>query len=112
MSIASQGPDPKHTSKLYYFILAKLPFNPEDDYHMRLLLRIYSILRGKDQVVASNNISEVDWESIGFQNGDNVASDFRGTGVLGLLNILYFVERRCTSYQDIRKIYQLSIDEK
>jgi hypothetical protein len=53
-----------------------------------------------------------DWESIGFQNQENIATDFRATGVLGLINLLYLIDRKGNSYTEIRKIYQLSCDER
>ena len=46
-----------------------------------------------------------DWESIGFQNQDNIATDLRATGVLGLINLLYLIDRKGNSYTEIRKIY-------
>lgn len=91
-----------------YFTLAKVPFDLNDGFHKRILLRIYSILKGQDQLVFS--FEDADWESLGFQNRDNVASDFRSAGILGLVNLLYFIDRKCTSYSDIRSMYQLSLD--
>jgi hypothetical protein len=39
-------------------------------------------------------------------------TDFRATGVLGLINLLYLIDRKGNSYTEIRRIYQLSCDEK
>ena len=78
-----------------------------DGFHNRLLMRIYTILKGQNEII---NQDKVDWESIGFQNQDNITTDFRATGVLGLLNLLYLIDKRSNSYTEIRRIYNLSID--
>jgi ELMO/CED-12 family len=70
-------------------------------------MRIYTILKGQNEII---NKDRVDWESIGFQNQDNIATDFRATGVLGILNLLYLIDKRSDSYSEIRRIYSLSID--
>jgi hypothetical protein len=47
-----------------YFALAKMPYDPFDGFHQRLLMRIYTIMKGQNQIISANNT--VDWESIGF----------------------------------------------
>ena len=59
-----------------------------------------------------SSFEETDWESIGFQNKERIETDFRATGVLGILNILYLIDVRSTSYNEIKKIYELSCDSK
>ncbi len=54
----------RQLDKATYFALAKVPFDPFDGYHQRLLKRIYTILKGQDQLI--NREGEIDWESIGF----------------------------------------------
>ena len=90
-----------------YFALAKMPFDVTDGFHIQLLMRIYTILKGQNEIIAKE---KVDWESIGFQNQENITTDFRATGVLGILNLLYLIDRRSNSYSEIRRIYNLSID--
>ena len=84
-----------------------MPFDMMDGFHNRLLMRIYTILKGQNEII---NQDKVDWESIGFQNQDNITTDFRATGVLGLLNLLYLIDKRSNSYTEISRIYNLSID--
>ncbi len=59
--------------------------NPD---HERMLVKLWCVLR--PEVRLSNRISK-DWQEIGFQ-GTNPATDFRGMGILGLQNLLMFVE--------------------
>jgi hypothetical protein len=86
-----------------------MPFDMMNGYHNRLVMRIYTILKGQNEIISAD---KVDWESIGFQNKDNISTDFRATGVLGLLNLLYFLDKRSNSYAEIRRIFKLSTDSK
>jgi hypothetical protein len=41
----------KKLDKASYFALAKVPYDPFDGYHSRLLMRIYTILKGQDEII-------------------------------------------------------------
>lgn len=47
------------------------------------------------------------WEFIGFQNNSNITTDFRATGMLGLLHLLNFIDK---DIEQVKKIFFLSID--
>ncbi|MCL4134523.1 UNVERIFIED_CONTAM: hypothetical protein GTU68_015900, partial [Idotea baltica] len=59
--------------------------NPE---HEQKLLKLWSLLQPKVQL--QSRISK-QWQDIGFQ-GDDPSTDFRGMGLLGLENLLFFSE--------------------
>ena len=68
--------------------LRKEKYDSDNKTHEELLERLWSALR--PNIKRSGRISD-DWEDIGFQ-GNNPATDFRGNGILGLLNLVYFAE--------------------
>lgn len=72
-----------------YFALAKMPFDSSNNYHRQVLIHINSVLTG-----AQRSFEEIDWEAIGFQNKENISTDFRATGMLGLLNVLFLLKKR------------------
>jgi len=63
--------------------LRREKFDSKNQNHEKLLLELWSMLQ--PERVLSNRISR-DWEDIGFQ-GTDPATDFRGMGLLGLLNL-------------------------
>ena len=63
-------------------------YDRENPHHESLLTRLWKAL--KPGVTLSKRISD-DWEELGFQ-GKDPATDFRGNGVLGLANLVYFAE--------------------
>lgn len=69
----------------------KIPFSSEDSKHENLLTQLWNGLQ--PNITLESRISK-QWGDIGFQ-GDDPKTDFRGMGILGLENLVYFV----TQYQ-------------
>lgn len=87
------------------FAIALIAYDNHDVMHSRVLQTIYMILQGVNVEGARFGAH---WEEIGFQ-GDDPATDLRGVGMLGLLQLLFFVRK----YADLaKKIHKLSRDEK
>lgn len=70
------------------FAFALRPFDNQDPYHFRFLSTIYQHLTETPLLECRRYGAH--WEQIGFQ-GNDPATDLRGVGILGLLNILYFI---------------------
>lgn len=90
------------------FALALTPFDAQNPIHCASLYTVYSKLTGN--VVNGRRRLGPHWEEIGFQ-GSDPATDFRGVGVLGLLQLTFFtvtpgVGRLC------RAVYALSLDSR
>lgn len=83
--------------------MKKQKYNPKDPDHEGKLLHIWKNLRPKEELEA--RVSD-QWISIGFQVNDP-ATDFRGAGSLGLINLYNF-----TSNQKGKKAYLISADPK
>ncbi|ESO86310.1 hypothetical protein LOTGIDRAFT_176910, partial [Lottia gigantea] len=76
----------------------------EQPSHGKMLQSIYRILTGSR--FDSPRIGS-HWEEIGFQ-GSDPGTDLRGVGILGLVQLLYFLQH--TKYGQIaRDIYKLSL---
>ena len=71
----------------YFLSLAKLKFQPTKNEHGHMLHTIFYALEECNVPLGSNR-----WMDIGFQ-GCDPATDIRGTGMLGVLQLLYFCER-------------------
>lgn len=69
--------------------LKSTAYDSNDAKHESHLMRIWDSLNPDEQL--ENRISS-QWTSIGFQ-GQDPSSDFRGMGVLGLLNLHYFATK-------------------
>ncbi|XP_054707636.1 ELMO domain-containing protein 2-like [Uloborus diversus] len=67
-------------------VLRKTSYSSENKEHENKLLKLWELLKPEEKL--QNRISK-QWSSIGFQ-GDDPKTDFRGMGVLGLENLLYF----------------------
>lgn len=76
--------------KLYQDVesVRKKPYDSDNLQHEKLLLRLWKLLMPTKQL--QSRISK-QWADIGFQ-GDDPKTDFRGMGVLGLINLVYFSE--------------------
>ncbi|KAK2712490.1 ELMO domain-containing protein 2-like [Artemia franciscana] len=61
-------------------------YNSENSEHEEKLIKLWKSLRPNEEL--SDRISR-QWQEIGFQ-GDDPKTDFRGMGILGLENLLYF----------------------
>ncbi|XP_044727069.1 ELMO domain-containing protein 2 [Chrysoperla carnea] len=70
-------------------------YSSENLEHEAKLLQLWRLLRPDEEL--ENRISK-QWQDIGFQ-GDDPKTDFRGMGILGLENLLYF----STEYPDVAK---------
>ncbi|XP_062836968.1 ELMO domain-containing protein 2 isoform X2 [Anolis carolinensis] len=66
--------------------LRKEPYNSDNKQHEEQLMELWSLLMPHEKLRA--RISK-QWCDIGFQ-GDDPKTDFRGMGMLGLTNLLYF----------------------
>ncbi|BFY97385.1 hypothetical protein BsWGS_00425 [Bradybaena similaris] len=86
------------------FCVAATPFDNNNETHNRVLQTIYRCLTGSRfdcQRFGSH------WEEIGFQ-GKDPATDLRGTGMLALMHLLYFLQSPST--KDLaRDVYKLSL---
>eukprot|EP00040_Diaphanoeca_grandis_P005248 m.32016 g.32016 ORF g.32016 m.32016 type:complete len:286 (+) comp16566_c0_seq1:218-1075(+) len=71
-------------------------FDDQNSAHEDLLKILWRILKPD---IPYQRISPI-WPDIGFQ-GKNPATDFRGQGVLGLINLVHFVENYETEAQDM-----------
>lgn len=81
------------------------PFDNKDNWQNKFLTSIYRKLTG--QMLECRRFGN-HWEKIGFQ-GTDPATDFRGVGLLGLLQLLFFVLMPETSNL-AKEIYKLSLD--
>ncbi|KAK6486540.1 ELMO domain-containing protein 1 isoform X1, partial [Huso huso] len=68
--------------------LRREPYDSENPEHEEILLKLWKLLR--PDVPLKGRITK-QWCEIGFQ-GDDPKTDFRGMGLLGLLNLVYFAE--------------------
>eukprot|EP00484_Ammonia_sp_Unknown_P001733 CAMPEP_0197020942 /NCGR_PEP_ID=MMETSP1384-20130603/1811_1 /TAXON_ID=29189 /ORGANISM="Ammonia sp." /LENGTH=497 /DNA_ID=CAMNT_0042448675 /DNA_START=24 /DNA_END=1514 /DNA_ORIENTATION=+ len=86
------------------FKIAKLKLNTKDIIHHRCLISLWMKL--------TNDLRACDktgshWQQIGFQ-GNDPATDIRGAGLLGVLQLVYLIENRP---EMMSKIYLLSLNE-
>ncbi|NP_001080025.1 ELMO/CED-12 domain containing 2 L homeolog isoform X1 [Xenopus laevis] len=74
--------------KLYLDVenLRKQSYDSDNNYHEQQLLELWDLLMPHEKL---NNRVTKQWGDIGFQ-GDDPKTDFRGMGMLGLANLLYF----------------------
>jgi hypothetical protein len=86
------------------FAFAKVPFNNDDDMHFDMLRTIY--IKFTDNYGVCPRFGS-HWQQIGFQDRDP-ATDLRGVGMLGLLQILAFLN---SHLELVKNIYEYSIDE-
>ncbi|XP_078513162.1 ELMO domain-containing protein 1 isoform X2 [Lissotriton helveticus] len=73
--------------------LRREPYDADNPEHEEMLLKLWKCLR--PGVPLERRITK-QWCEIGFQ-GDDPKTDFRGMGLLGLYNLLYFAERDTAS---------------
>ncbi|XP_008418098.1 ELMO domain-containing protein 2 [Poecilia reticulata] len=77
-------------SRLYFCVedLRKEVFNSDNPKHEAMLLKLWDLLM--PTVKLESRITK-QWGDIGFQ-GDDPKTDFRGMGLLGLINLVFFSE--------------------
>ncbi|XP_015189126.1 PREDICTED: ELMO domain-containing protein 2 [Polistes dominula] len=68
--------------------LRKTPYDADNPAHELLLLKLWNLLMPYDSLDARVTKQ---WQNIGFQ-GDDPKTDFRGMGILGLENLVYFAQ--------------------
>ncbi|CAM9324568.1 unnamed protein product [Hapterophycus canaliculatus] len=66
--------------------LQRTKYDPSDSAHAALLEALWNSLQPEAR--------RVDWSPLGFQNGQRPESDFRGMGLLGLHQLVFFAESR------------------
>jgi len=87
------------------FAIALIAYDNSDVMHSRILQSIFMILKG---VHAEVSRFGPHWEEIGFQ-GDDPATDLRGVGMFGLIQLYHLVK----NHQDLAtKIHKISRDER
>jgi hypothetical protein len=87
----------------FVFAVAKVPLDHTNVEHERIMFSIYRKLTG-DAVNCPSLGSH--WEIIGFQ-GANPATDLRGLGMFGPLQLLYFIGKYPSVAADIFKLSQI-----
>jgi hypothetical protein len=81
----------------------EVPYDKSNPKHEEMLLKLWSFIFPNDPL--SSRVSD-QWKILGFQ-GTDPASDFRGMGMLGLHNLIYFAEK----YTDVfRAIVKRNVD--
>ncbi|KAL1399868.1 hypothetical protein pipiens_007885 [Culex pipiens pipiens] len=77
--------------RLFWLVeqLRSTQYDCENDEHERKLLCLWKLLAGPEESLEGRVTNQ--WQSIGFQ-GDDPKTDFRGMGILGLDNLLYFAQ--------------------
>jgi len=75
-------------------------YNSGDPKHEKLLMRLWDLLRPDEPLVSRKNAQ---WQYIGFQ-GDDPATDFRGMGMLGLDQLVFFASYDVNQCQKILSI--------
>eukprot|EP00505_MAST-04D_sp_SCG-Rhode-Island_P006883 Stramenopile-MAST_4_protein_6883 len=83
------------------FLLAKLPVREDKEMHYNALQAIYRRITGADRDVPMRASA---WMDIGFQT-ENPLTDIRGTGMLGLVHMLGFLDAHLPV---VHKIHRLS----
>eukprot|EP00904_Undaria_pinnatifida_P003332 jgi/Undpi1/129/HiC_scaffold_1.g00129.m1 len=66
--------------------LQRQSYDPSEPSHVALLEALWESLKP--------GMRRTDWGELGFQNGERPQSDFRGMGMLGLHQLVYFAQRR------------------
>ncbi len=69
-------------------LLASIAYDSDNEEHESKLLKLWNLLRPDTPL--NSRISK-QWQEIGFQ-GNDPKTDFRGMGILGLVNLLYFAQ--------------------
>jgi hypothetical protein len=75
----------------------KTPYDPQNTEHVTLLTKLWYILKNNEELTGmiSNQ-----WSDIGFQ-GKDPSTDFRGMGLLGLENLIYFSQKHRVEARDM-----------
>lgn len=76
-------------------------FDKENEAHMQSLYKLWQVGFGDDAPVY--NLVSQDWKKLGFQSDDPMR-DFRGVGIFGLEQILFFAEKCPAKFRHILDI--------
>lgn len=90
------------------FGIALHSFDNQDSIQIRFLVTIYQKLTGSALLECGRFGNH--WEDVGFQ-GTDPATDLRGVGILGLLQLLFLILSPETSLL-CKEIYALSLDQR
>lgn len=71
-------------------------FSYENPIHVNLLDRLW-VVAFPQTINIFEDYTDRNWGDLGFQKGNDPASDFRGLGLLGLQQLVYFFENRFSS---------------
>ncbi|XP_072040378.1 ELMO domain-containing protein 2-like [Amphiura filiformis] len=77
--------------------IRKQPYETKNNEHEEILLKLWNLLM-PDTKLESRITKQ--WGDIGFQ-GDDPSTDFRGMGMLGLHNLVYFAEEHSTAARHV-----------
>lgn len=83
-------------------LLSKTTYDSEDEQHEVKLLRLWNLLMPNTPL--QSRVSD-QWQEIGFQ-GNDPKTDFRGMGILGLDNLLFFAQEH-TNFAQIALTHSL-----
>eukprot|EP01037_Dinobryon_pediforme_P045350 gene45350-57789_t len=75
-------------------------FSYDNRIHVNLLDRLW-IVAFPQKINIFEDYRDRNWGDLGFQKGNDPASDFRGLGLLGLQQLVYFFENRFSSASSI-----------
>lgn len=76
---------------------SEIQYDCTNDAHEKLLIRLWEELKPNDRL--ESRVTK-QWQDIGFQ-GDDPKTDFRGMGLLGLENLVYFASKYTRLAQNI-----------
>lgn len=79
--------------------IKEVPYDKTNPKHEETLLKLWKLIFPNDPL--SSRVSD-QWKILGFQ-GTDPASDFRGMGLLGLHNLIYFAEKYTDTFRAIVK---------
>lgn len=91
------------TERDQVFAFAKVPYDDKNPLHFRMISTIYKKLTNATHCVRYGE----HWEKIGFQ-GRDPATDLRGVGMLGVLQILAFLD---LNFPLLKNVYEHSLNE-
>ena len=92
---------PLSSARERVFAVAKMPFDDREPMHFRMLQSIFRRFTGTTGAVARYGAH---WEEVGFQ-GHDPATDLRGVGILGLVQLLYLHNH---DKRNAERLYRLS----
>jgi len=77
-----------------------IAYDPTNQEHEKKLLKLWKLLKPGEELDARKTLQ---WQLIGFQ-GDDPATDFRGMGILGLENLVFYAQYDAENCKRLLKI--------